>query len=482
MLYRFLDDVSRPFASLEGTVVGVGITAYPRIIPSFFIHPYHIIAVRKTRDIPLIRKHAEVFCLDEETGAPTGLDNSFQLLSHPHVKSFLKTKPGPIYLLLYQSYPELEELARQEGWTILANPAELRMQAADRTFFEDMMEELPVNRVPGRFHPLGEIHSRRYNDWVLETGPRFVVQLPEVHQGGGRGTFFIGSAEDYRKLRQRLEQGMWRGATIRRIYVRPFIEGTPVSLAMCVTGQGILMSGLQRQLIDLPYCRGLEEDGVFCGHTWGEGDWPVSLREAAKTQGRAIGAYLADLGYKGILGIDFIIDSEGEKVIPIELNPRLTGAFPVLSQIHLKQGLIPMEAFHILEFLGIPYEMDVEELNTQYSGSMRGSHLLLFHPDGIKAKPSEGPGPGVYGLDPKTGDMSLVTEDCDFKEIRGKRQFMLVDGPPEGPAPQKDPLFRWCRLLFSHPVADTQGRLSPETMLCVNRVLDGVFQQVKEDY
>ncbi|MBW1942309.1 MAG: hypothetical protein JRJ51_05690, partial [Deltaproteobacteria bacterium] len=57
------------------------------------------------------------------------------------------------------------------------------------------------------------------------------------------------------------------------------------------------------------------------------------------------------------------------------------------------------------------------------------------------------------------------------------RQFMVVDGPPEGPTGPTDPLFRWCRLVFSQPVADTQGTLSPEAMLCANRVFHRIFQQ-----
>ncbi|MBW2208017.1 MAG: hypothetical protein JRG79_13995, partial [Deltaproteobacteria bacterium] len=67
--------------------------------------------------------------------------------------------------------------------------------------------------------------------------------------------------------------------------------------------------------------------------------------------------------------------------------------------------------------------------------------------------------------------------DCDFEKIRNERQFMVVDGPPEGPTGPTDPLFRWCRLVFSQPVADTQGTLSPEAMLCANRVFHRIFQQ-----
>jgi hypothetical protein len=476
MLYRALDDVSPLFASLSGTVVGVGITAYPRIIPSFFIHPYHIIARRKTGDIPLIRERAKVFCLEEETGDPLEAEDSFHLLSHPATRSFLGTLQDPKYLYLYQSYPELEELAEEEGWTLLANAAGLRMRVAERDFFEDMAGKLPLNRVPGGFSNLGKIHSLDYEDWARGAGPRFVVQLPEVRQGGGRGTFFIKSAEDYGKLRQRLERGVWRGKTIRSIFVRSYIEGIPASLALCVTRHGILMSGLQRQLIDLPYCNGLEEDGVFCGHTWGEGVWPEPVRQEAARQGRVIGEYLAGLGYKGILGVDFIITGAENRVHPIEINPRLTGAFPVLSQIQLKQGLIPLEAFHILEFLAVPYAIDVEEVNALYGHSSQGGHLILFQPAGRKPKLSDGLEAGIYEQDPRTGDLALVRRTCAFDAIGNERQFMVVDGPPVGRTGPEDPLFRWCRMLFSRPVANTRGTLSRETMLCVNRVTDGIFR------
>jgi len=61
--------------------------------------------------------------------------NSADLLAHPAVKGFLKRLPHPKYLLLYQNYPELEIVAKQEGWNLLANPASLRIRVAERAFF-----------------------------------------------------------------------------------------------------------------------------------------------------------------------------------------------------------------------------------------------------------------------------------------------------------------------------------------------------------
>jgi len=188
-----------------------------------------------------------------------------------------------------------------------------------------------------------------------------------------------------------------------------------------------------------------------------------------------VGEYLAGLGYKGIFGMDFVIDSNGHTVCPLEINPRLTGVFPVLSQIHMKQRLIPMEALHLLEFLDIPYKIDVSSLNAQYGRSMQGGHLLLFHPGGEREVGAKRPDAGIYEYEPGTGKMTLVKRDCGFEAIRTERQFMIVDGPPERHTDPGEPLSRLCRLVFSHPITDVRGTITRETMLCVDRVFDRIF-------
>ncbi len=65
MFLRELDHVRDLFDSVNGVFVGVGITAFPRIIPSYFLDSYRIISLRKTGDLPHLRKKAEIFCLEE---------------------------------------------------------------------------------------------------------------------------------------------------------------------------------------------------------------------------------------------------------------------------------------------------------------------------------------------------------------------------------------------------------------------------------
>jgi hypothetical protein len=401
MFIRDLADVESLFALHEGSFSGVGITAYSRIIPASFLQPYHIIALRKTRDLPLLKEQTEIFCLEEEMGQFVEEEgfNSFHLLSHPSIKKFIQGMPEPRYLLLYQSYPQLEELARREGWILIANPASLRMRMAERAFFHKMADKLRLNRIPGDIYPLNHITSRDYNYWSRTIDPKFVVQFPEIRAGGGKGTFFIKSITDYQRLRDALRGGTWRGVRVKSIAIRKFVDGVPASLALCLTRHGILFSGLQRQLIDLPYCDGLLESGIFCGHSWGEAPWTNQMQEEALRQARLIGAYLAGLGYKGILGIDFLISQDKRQIYPLECNPRFTGAFPMLSQLHLSQDVIPMDVFHMLEFLGWPYQMDCTSLNERYAEAVKGSHIILFALRDAILRVERGPEAGLYELD-----------------------------------------------------------------------------------
>jgi len=57
------------------------------------------------------------------------------------------------------------------------------------------------------------------------------------------------------------------------------------------------------------------------------------------------------MGYKGIFGLDFVLDEKTNKLYIIECNPRLLGSFPTLNMVQLLNNEPLILAFHILEFL-----------------------------------------------------------------------------------------------------------------------------------
>jgi hypothetical protein len=466
MRIKNLIDANSVFSTLRGPLVGVGLTAFPRIVPAYFIEDYRLITLRKTQDLQLLREKMPIFCLEEENPPDrvSGIGRSDALLAQGPVKAYLSSLRDPRSLFTYQSYPSLERLAKREGWRLLANPAQLRLRAGGRSFFMRMVKTLALPQIPGAIHPIRVLGLKDYTDWTDSLGPQLVIQLPDVRQGGGRGTFFIRSRGDYDGIREKLGGGYWRENTLESVSIRKLINGISASMALCLTRYGILMSRLQRQLVDLPYVRGESEDGIFCGHSWGDDPWTQEARKNAADQARRIGTYLWNMGIKGIIGIDFIVEEATHTPYPVEINPRLTGAFPMMSLLHLKDGRVPMEVFHILELMDMPYSMDVGELNEQYAVPLRGSHLLIFQLSGEKKIQGRRVKPGLYELDPGKQTPLFLKPAASYDAFQNEKQFIVIDGPPVSDnfeAISKDSLFRLCHLLFPCPVTDPKGELSP---------------------
>ncbi len=476
MLIQDLRQIRPLFESLPGTFIGVGMTAFSRILPSYFLDAFRIVALHRTLDLPILRQKAEIFCLREETEGDGHMQaiNAEHLLLHPQTRRYLDAIPEPKYFFPYQDYPGLRSAASAKGWRMLANSPSLRLKLVRREFFKKMAEALNLPQAPGGIYPIGVIHENTYEKWCRLLGEQMVIQLPDIEQGGGRGTFFVRSATDYRTLRERLKENRWRNRRLETVSVHKFLEGTPSSVAVCVTRHGTLVSSLQQQLLDLPYCRDFAESGVFCGHVWHNRGWPRAINESAFKQACRIGNYLGSLGYKGILGIDFVVQEREGDVYPMEINPRLTGAFPMLSLLHLQKGVIPLEAFHMLEFLEIPYRIDRDQLNQCYAGTVNGSHLLLFRPMKLDKTGSGALRPGLYEQGPAKGDFRFMAATLEYRDIKNENQFILADGPMVG-----EPLVangdashaRLCRLLFAGPVADLNGKLSSQALSAADWVL-----------
>lgn len=481
MLLRNIEDARALLGSLPGTLVGVGVTAFGRVVPSRLVDGYRAVVLRRTADLPILRRCMEVFCLEEEAGSLGGLDglNSYSLLAHPRTRSYLKGLPDPKILFLYQSYPELEELAREEGWLLIGNRASLRLRLSSRAFFDNLVLEEGLPGLRGGIYPFSGLVQQGYGHWANYLGEKFVLQLPEVRQGGGRGTFFIRSEADYGKVTESLHDGTWRGATLETISLHEYREGVSVSLVACVTRSGVLVSGLQRQMVDLPLPGSAWENGIFCGHSWGEIEWAPDLQAEAERQAVLIGRRFGREGYRGILGIDFLLDRETGRLYPLEVNPRLTGALPMLSLMHLSRGVVPLEVPHLLEFLGIPYEVEEGLARERYLEPLKGGHLLLFRgseEEGFRERPLRA---GLYERDVRSAGFRWEKEAMEFGGAAPHRQFIVIDGPPVGetaPAGSEDPLFRLCRILFPVPPVGPDGSLIREAQAAARWVRAGILR------
>lgn len=443
-------------------LIGVGVTAFSRIVPLAFAEGYSIIAYRDSLDLAEIRRYCPVLSLqDKGSKGPPSLINAATILSEPYVQDLLKRRKGEICLLVYQSYPELEDLAGRSGWKILAAPSRTRRGFEDKIAFRHLLKSLKLPWIPGEIIALQSLSEKTYQEMVHRYGERLVFQLPEVKRGGGRGTFFIDSTDDFRIFLELIKGGTLRGDLVSMLCITRRLFGIPASVAGCQTRWGTLISDLQVQLIDIPDVLSPRKgNGFFCGHDWHLQPFSKGQQKKATGITKTIGRALQNSGYRGIFGIDFIADPGGEWLFPVECNPRFTGAFPMLSLLHLKEGIVPMDVYHILEFLNGDYEIDPDRVSHDYQTGLEGSHLILFNPGNGPARVDGDPKPGCFRFDKETGKGRFLHPGLDYRDLPAENDVLITDGlPGKGKFLADDELYRICRLLFSGSVAETPHRL-----------------------
>ncbi|MBF0551120.1 MAG: ATP-grasp domain-containing protein [Deltaproteobacteria bacterium] len=478
MKIETLQDVRACFDKMDRNFLGLGVTAFMRIIPSFFIKNYQVVAFKDSNEVRRMERYLKVFCLERELKGQPLPDrdevNTVFFLEHPKVFDLLSTLKGETCLIVYQSYPEVEEISRRHGWRVVGNPSNIRKPIENKKIFREVLKKLDLPIIPGENVSLKKpLTLADYQGFILKYGPKLVFQLPDIPRGGGRGTFFIFSEDDFLEFVRAVGGGSYRGEEIHSVNVTTYKSGQPASVAVCLTRSGTLFSALQSQILDVPnVIRVKQGNGVFCGHSWDYEQFSPELNSQAERIVLKVGEYLQGQGYRGIFGIDFIAQEDEGRVYPVECNARYTGAFPMLSLLHIKNGLVPLDAFHILEFLDADVEIDVDKLNATYRKRMKGSHIILFNKKNMPQTVNGNLRAGLYRFHRSDGHIDYLKDEITFQDMNNDDEFIVTDGVPHigEVLPSKDEFSRICRILFPYPITESANHLKPEVMTIIDQV------------
>ena len=132
-----------------------------------------------------------------------------------------------------------------------------------------------------------------------------------------------------------------------------------------ITRHGTLVGPLMAELTGFPELT--PYDGGWCGNDV----FPDVLTEGQRTLARertfAMGERLRREGYRGYFELDFLADESSGEMYLGELNPRVTGASSITNVTAVAYGDMPLFLFHLLEFMDVEYEIDVDELNERWA-------------------------------------------------------------------------------------------------------------------
>ena len=107
--------------------------------------------------------------------------------------------------------------------------------------------------------------------------------------------------------------------------------------------------------------------GGWCGNEMFPEVLTGEKRAKATQLVRRLGNRLGGEGYRGFFEVDVLVDLDSDEVYLGELNPRISGASAITNVTAGAYADVPLFLFHLLEFMGVDFELDVDEINERWS-------------------------------------------------------------------------------------------------------------------
>ena len=306
------------------------------------------------------------------------------LLRDPETLEFIAQRgPGgkACFVMLDE---QTQALARQAGLDVMHPPAELRHRLGSKIVMTRLADEAGVPSVP---HVIGRAGSYDELPALAQSaglGDDLVVEA--AYGDAGSATFFVRGQRDWDHCAGDLV-GQQEVKVMKRIRnVEVCIEGT-------VTRHGTVIGPAMTSLVGYPELT--PRKGGWCGNDIWREVLPPAQTHAAREMVRKLGDVLSREGYRGYFEVDLLHDLDSDELYLGEVNPRLSGASPMTNLTTEAYADMPLFLFHLLEYMDVEYELDIEEINSRWergygedevwgqliiSGDLAGSRALHRNP------------------------------------------------------------------------------------------------------
>jgi len=465
-------------------IIGIGPSAWPRIITSYYFPKFKTICLNNSQDDEFVRDLGEeVFSLRKENpNIEVSPQTPGRIIETDLVKKYVKDIEEPFSFLVYKSSSYLEKVCDVNGWDFIGNKKSFMDIYENKKFFKEILREIGVETIPGENILIDELTDEKFIEYQEKLGKKkLVLQLAEMTYGGGSGTFFIEDVHELKVFRERVSEIRknfeGKKKKIETVNIAPFIEGTSCSVSCAATFKGTLVGPIQTQIIDIPEVASHEEgrSGTYAGTDWGLTHYSSDSQKQADVIAKKFGEYIYKAGYKGIFGLDLIVDDSG-KVWPVECNPRDTDAFPMISMLMMDAGCIPLDVFHNLEHLGVTYDFDFNEVNCSYKKvPFNASQIIIENRLPSACYIAGSMKAGVYSFN-EQGDLTYKKPGISLFDLGSDQEILITEGVPKNFNDRGYPMSgRIFRVIKRGKMLDRQNFLSGEMLL----VVENIYKELK---
>jgi biotin carboxylase len=351
--------------------------------------------------------------------------NSY-LLGNKEVIDHIKERgSGQVLFVMFDE--ETEKLALDLGLEIALPPRELRERIDSKLETTRLGNEAGVDSVPNVLGRAATYKELRKLAKKGKLGTDLVVQTP--YGDSGRTTFFIADESDWDDCSDVLADEDLK--VMRRINHFP---GTVEAVA---TRHGTLVGPIQTDITGFseltPY------RGGWCGNDVYPGVFDDLARKRIRRMARRLGDRLYREGYQGVFCLDFLLDTDDGTVYLGEINPRISGASPLTNLITSRYGGVPLFLFHLLEFCGVEWELDLEALQQRWQDFDRWTQLVLKQVTDEVELITDAPASGLWRL-ADDGSVRFIRQETDWHNVGGHNEafYLRVHGVGEYRYPGAD--------------------------------------------
>ncbi len=333
------------------------------------------------------------------------------LLRHREVREKVQSR-GAGLMLLVMFDEETEQLAKGLGLKIALPRCKLRKHVDSKIVTTRIGNDAGIASAPnvmGRAKTYAELKALAAK---ARLGDNLVVQTP--YGDSGRTTFFVKSEAEWQTCAEKV-----RGEELK---VMKYIRHLPGTVEAVATRHGTLVGPVQTDIT------GFEEitpyKGGWCGNDLFTGGLESERRQVL-TMARKLGGQLYKEGYKGAFCMDFLIDTDTRKVYLGEINPRISGASPLTNLVTSTYGGCPIFLFHMLEFMDVEWEVDLDKVQKRWAEFDNWRQLVLKWPGEEVEMIAKAPASGIWRMG-DDGEISLVRKSIDWFLVSGEHEAFYL--------------------------------------------------------
>ena len=325
------------------------------------------------------------------------------LLGHKDVVEHIGTEENA--LVLFVMFDEkTEQLATDLGLEVALPPRSLRERIDSKIETTRLGNHAGVPSAPNILDRFASYDALRDAARQHGLGDNLVVQLP--YGDSGRTTFFIADEAHWDEHATSLVD--------RDLKVMKNIRHLPGTVEAVVTRHGTLVGPVQ---VDLT---GFEELTPYRGGWCGNDCSPISFghknQERIREMARKLGDHLYEEGYRGVFCMDYLIDLDDDCVYLGEINPRISGASPLTNLITSLYGGLPLFLFHLLEFMDVDWECDLDAVQVRWRDFDRWSQLVIKQTSDEVEVITQAPPSGLWRMN-DDGEIRYVRLETDWHNV-----------------------------------------------------------------